>query len=114
VQAVAIEQESLAIGEHDAEVIADAFVQVEPHREAECSGEIHPHAALDRVFQLLHRAHGIHYSWDDALTVRRRCRRAIARRLLEGHAGQLREDSGVSFVNGKVALKTFDKPGAPQ
>src|SRR5688572_31670991 len=47
VKPVAVETERLAIGQHRAEVIADAFVKIEPHREAECGGEVHAHGALD-------------------------------------------------------------------
>jgi hypothetical protein len=40
-------------------VVADPFVQVEPHREAERGREIDAHGALERaVFQLLQGPHG--------------------------------------------------------
>src|ERR671935_492330 len=51
VQAIAIEQKPLAVGEHEAEVIADALVQVHARREAEGSGEIHPRRG---DFELIH------------------------------------------------------------
>jgi hypothetical protein len=59
VQPVAIEKKTLAIGQHHAEVVADPFVQVQPHRQAERRREVDAHGALDRrVLQLLHGSHG--------------------------------------------------------
>src|SRR5688572_5108177 len=49
VKPVAVEKEPLAIGQHRAEVIADAFVKIEPYREPECGSEVHAHGALDSL-----------------------------------------------------------------
>jgi hypothetical protein len=61
VQSVAIQKEALAAGEHDAEVVADAFVQVQAHREPERRREIDPHRPFDAAPQFLHRSHGADY-----------------------------------------------------
>src|SRR5687767_12704581 len=53
VKPVAVEQEGSAIGQHDAEVVADAFVQIQSHCEAESRGEVDAHGALDRSVDLL-------------------------------------------------------------
>jgi hypothetical protein len=54
VQPVAVEEEGLPVGQHEAEVVADAFVQIQAHREAEGRCEVHPHR---RDLQVIHRSH---------------------------------------------------------
>ena len=54
VEPIAIQEEALPIRQHEAEVIADAFVQIEPHRQAECGGEIY---AGRGDIELVHRSH---------------------------------------------------------
>ena len=64
VQPVAVEKKALAVGQHQAEVVADALVQVQAHGQPERGGEVDARGALDRPRrpQLLHRPHGRDYS----------------------------------------------------
>jgi len=60
VKTVAVEEKPVPIGQHVAEVIADAFVQIEAHREAEGRREIDPRR---RNVQLVHRSHASIIVW---------------------------------------------------
>ena len=64
VQPVAVQEKSRAVARlawnHVAEVIADAFVQIEAHREAESRREVDPRR---RNVQLVHRSHASIIVW---------------------------------------------------
>src|SRR5438034_9336278 len=147
VQPVAIEQEALALRQHEAEVVADAFVQIEAHRQAKRCREIDTRGA---DFQLVHGTHAPDYSV--AMKTRAAvvlvallllaCSKITQENFLKIQEGMSEQEvlsllgpptesqsvnilgvSGtasrwigkdaviaVRFVNGKVALKSFDKP----
>jgi hypothetical protein len=148
VQAVAVEEKALPVRQHEAEVIADAFVQIEPHGEAEGRGEVDP----DRGdLQFVHRSHAsiivsavrnTLLAFTIAMLVGA-CSKVTQENFLKIHDGMTEQEviallgqptesnsvnllgmsgtssrwaSGdavisISFVNGKVAMKSFDKPG---